>query len=100
MTKFFTIPAIALTLSLGAAADASAWERKGSITGWRGTSTVEGSGSCSGGSCSRAVTKTGPNGYSVSRQGNGSCSGGTCSGSRTTTNRLGNSITRQGSISR
>ncbi|MEM9761244.1 MAG: hypothetical protein AAF968_01820 [Pseudomonadota bacterium] len=100
MTKFFTIPAIALTLSLGAAAEASAWERKGSFTGWRGTSTVDASGNCSGGSCSRGITKTGPNGYSFSRQGSGSCADGGCSGSRTTTNRRGQSFTREGSISR
>ncbi|MEM6973228.1 MAG: hypothetical protein AAF577_10535 [Pseudomonadota bacterium] len=101
MTRTIAIPALAALLAIGVAADASAWERKGSVTGPRGgTSSVHGSGSCTGGSCSRDVTKTGPWGYSATRQGSGSCAGGTCSGSRTTTGPRGRSWTRQGSISR
>jgi len=100
MIKTVTIPALAAVLIAGVSADASAWERKGSIAGARGTATVEGSGSCSGLSCSRNVTKTGPNGNSATRQGSGSCADGSCSGSRTTTGPAGKSLTRQGSISR
>jgi hypothetical protein len=76
MIKTVAIPALVAILAAGVAADASAWERKGSFTGPRGTSTVDGSGSCSGGACTRDVTKTGPFGYSASRQGSRSCSGG------------------------
>ncbi len=94
------VPALVAILAAGVAADASAWERKSTFTGLRGTSTVEGSGNCSGGACTRDTTKTGPYGYSLSRQGSGSCSDGSCSGSRTSTGPRGQSVTRQGSITR
>nr|WP_248310883.1 hypothetical protein [Bosea vaviloviae] len=83
-----------------AASDASAWSRSGSASGWRGTASVGASGSCAGGSCSRSISRTGPYGYSTSRQGSASCAGGTCSGSRTTTGPAGNTATRQGTVSR
>lgn len=98
--KHLTLSALAALLSLAAAAEAHAWERSGSVTGPRGTVTVHGSGSCAGGSCSRQVTRTGPNGYSMSRQGSAACANGSCSGSRTTTGPRGNTVYRQGSISR
>ncbi|MEM6422890.1 MAG: hypothetical protein AAF698_09895, partial [Pseudomonadota bacterium] len=91
------IPAIFAVLAVGVVADASAWERKGSFAGPRGTSTVEGSGTCAGGACSRNVIKTGPYGRSFSRQGSGSCADGSCSGSRTTSGPNGQSWTREGS---
>lgn len=100
MTKTLTISALVAILALGSAADASAWERKGSFTGPRGTSTVEGSGNCSGGACSRNVTKSGPLGNSVSREGSRSCANGICSGNRATTGPGGRSFNRTGSISR
>ncbi|MEM6676453.1 MAG: hypothetical protein AAF675_01130 [Pseudomonadota bacterium] len=100
MTKSMAIPALIALFAAGFPAEASAWERKGSFTGLRGTSTVHGSGSCSGSACSRSITKTGPYGYSASRQGSGSCANGACSGSRTTTAPNGRSWTREGSISR
>ena len=100
MMKKIAVPALVAILAAGVAADAGAWERKGSFTGPRGTSTVDGSGSCSDRACSRSVTKTGPQGYSASRQGSGSCADGTCSGSRTTTGPAGQAWTREGSISR
>lgn len=101
MLRTIAIPAVIAVLSTGVATDTSAWERKGSFVGPRGgTATVDGSGSCSGGACSRSITKTGPQGFSASRQGSGSCSGGSCSGNRTTTGPRGQSWTRQGSLSR
>ena len=100
MKSLMTMSAIAAVLSFAAAADANAWSRNGSITGPRGTATVTGSGTCANGSCSRSVTRTGPYGYSVSRQGTASCANGTCTGSRTTTGPRGNTVYRQGSISR
>ncbi|MGF1500568.1 MAG: hypothetical protein ACFBSD_02025 [Paracoccaceae bacterium] len=100
MIKTVALPALVAFISVGIAAEASAWDRNGSVTGPRGTSTVQGSGSCSGGACARNVTKTGPAGHSATRQGSGSCSGGSCSGSRTTTGPRGQSATRSGTISR
>lgn len=100
MTKTILISAAIGLLAAAAAPEAGAWERKGSITGWRGTATVQGSGRCSGGTCTRDVTRTGPYGHSATRQGSRSCADGTCSGSRTTTGPGGRSVTREGSISR
>jgi hypothetical protein len=100
MTKLIALSTLAAALSVGAAADANAWTRSGTVTGPRGTSTVQGSGSCSGGTCSRSVTRTGPNGNSVTRQGSASCAGGVCTGSSTTTGPNGNTVYRQGTVSR
>lgn len=99
MMKLFAAAAVAATLSM-AAADANAWTRHGSVTGWRGTATVHGSGSCVDGVCSRQITRTGPYGRSMTRQGSVSCADGVCTGSRTTTGPRGRTIHRQGSISR
>ena len=100
MKNLMTVSALAAALSFAAAMDANAWTRSGSATGWRGTATVSGSGSCANGTCSRNVTRTGPYGNSMSRQGAASCANGTCTGSRTTTGPRGNTIYRQGSVSR
>jgi hypothetical protein len=100
MKSVTTLSALAAVLSFAAATDANAWSRNGSVTGPRGTATIQGSGSCSGGTCARGVTRTGPYGYSVSRQDTASCANGTCTGSRTTTGPHGNTIYRQGSVSR
>lgn len=100
MTKLIVYSAVAAALSIGVAADANAWTRSGTATGWRGTSSVNASGSCANGSCSRQITRTGPYGNSVTRQGTASCANGTCSGTRTTTGPNGGTVTRQGSISR
>ncbi|MEO0821710.1 MAG: hypothetical protein AAF074_14960 [Pseudomonadota bacterium] len=100
MSKVFTIPALVAALAIGAAAEAGAWERKGTVTGARGTGTVDATGNCSGGACTRDVTRTGPYGRSTARSGSGSCAGGVCSGNRTTTGPAGQTRTRQGSISR
>lgn len=100
MRSLTTLSALAAVLSFAVATDANAWSRSGSVTGPRGTATVQGSGSCAGGACSRSVTRTGPYGYSVSRQGTVSCANGVCTGSRATTGPRGNTIYRQGSVSR
>ena len=100
MHKLLSVSALAAVLTIAAAASANAWTRYGTIYGPRGVSTVQGSGSCAGGTCSRSVTRTGPYGYSYNRSGSVTCGGGTCSGSRTTTGPYGGTITRQGSVSR
>jgi len=68
MKKLIAMSTLAGALSIAAAADASAWTRSATSTGPRGTSSVQASGSCAGGFCSRSVTRTGPNGNTYSRQ--------------------------------
>lgn len=100
MKKLMTMSALAAVLSMAAVADANAWSRNGTITSWRGTATVSGSGACEDGTCSRQITRTGPYGNSMSREGSVTCAGGTCSGSRTTTGPRGNTVIREGTVSR
>lgn len=100
MRKTIALSVLALALSLGAAADAQAWSRRASSTGPAGTSTVDASGSCSGGNCSRAITRTGPGGNSLSRAGSASCANGSCTGTSTTTGPGGQTRTRTGSVTR
>ncbi|TCU79012.1 hypothetical protein EDE08_101795 [Bradyrhizobium sp. R2.2-H] len=95
MKKLLTMSALAGVLSVAVVADANAWTRSRSVSGWRGTASVNASGSCANGTCSRQITRTGPHGNSVSRQGTVTCSGGVCTGSRTTTGPNGNSVTRE-----
>jgi hypothetical protein len=67
MKKLIAMSTLAGALSI--AANASAWTRSGTSTGPRGTSSVQASGSCANGSCSRSVTRTGPAGNTYTRQG-------------------------------
>jgi hypothetical protein len=88
---------LAALLSIAAATPANAWTRSGSVTTRRGTYTGSASGSCSGGTCSRTRTVTGPNGNSWSRTGSVSRTGPyRYSYSRTTTGPNGNTVTRSG----
>lgn len=102
MTRYLSLSAIALTLSMTAIADANAWNRNATVSGPYRSATIHGSGSCANGACSRQVTRTGPNGYSASRSGTVSCdpNTGSCSGHSTVTGRYGGTITRQGTVSR
>ncbi|RVT90022.1 hypothetical protein EOD42_24355 [Rhodovarius crocodyli] len=100
MTKTFALAALVLTVGLGAAGDAGAYERRASSTGPRGTSTVDASGWCNGGSCARSITRTGPGGNSVNRSGSASCADGSCTGTSTTTGPGGQTRTRTGSVTR
>lgn len=62
------LTALAAAVLLAAPADAKSWERHGTFTGSHGrTFTANGSGSCSGGACSREVLKTGPNGKTLTK---------------------------------
>jgi hypothetical protein len=96
MIRMLTISVLATALSLAAAADANAWTRKGTWTGPHGTSSVYATGSCANGSCTRQITRTGPNGNSVVRNGSLTCGGGTCNGTSTATGPRGKSVTRSG----
>jgi len=100
MTKLIAISALAVALSIGAAAEANAWTRSGSFTGPRGATSSSGSGSCANGSCSAQRGGTGPKGNSWSHSGSGSCSGGTCSWGGQATGPRGNSYNYSASVSR
>jgi hypothetical protein len=100
MTKMIATSMLFAALMVGAATDANAWTRSGTFTGPRGTSTVNVTGGCANGTCSRQVTRTGPYGYSYTRQGSASCANGVCTGSRVTTGPYGNSVYRQGYVVR
>jgi hypothetical protein len=100
MTKTLTAGLLAGTFALLSVGQANAWTRDGSISGPRGTASVHANGGCTGGSCSRSINRTGPDGYSMSRSGSVSCDGGYCNGSRTTTGPRGNTVTRSGSFHR
>jgi hypothetical protein len=91
---------LVVALSFAAAADAHAWTRTATVTGPRGTSTVTASGACAYGVCSRQITRTGPNGYSVSRQGWARCAGGVCRTASVTTGPRGRTVYRSGVIYR
>jgi len=69
MKKLILTTAMIGALSIAAAADASAWTRSATSTGPRGTSTVQATGSCAYGSCTRNVTRTGPAGNTYTRTG-------------------------------
>lgn len=91
---------ITAAVSLWAIAPAGAWERSGSVTTARGTTTASASGGCAGGTCSRSASVTGPQGYGASRSGSVSASGNSSlSYGRTTTGPAGGSVTRSGSVS-
>lgn len=100
MKNLVTTAALTGLLAASMAAQASAWERNGTVSGPRGTNTFNAQGNCSGGSCTRSATATGAYGRTATRNGSGSCSGGTCSGSRTTTGPAGRSVTRTRSFRR
>ncbi len=99
MKSMITTAALTGIFALSMVAEASAWERKGSVTGPRGTNTFNAQGSCSGSSCYRSATATGAYGRTATRTGSASCSGNSCSGSRTTTGPAGNSVKRTRSFS-
>jgi hypothetical protein len=100
MKSIITTAALTGVLAISMVTDALAWERKGSVTGPRGTNTFNAQGSCSGGSCSRSATATGAYGRTATRNGSGSCSDGSCSGSRSTTGPAGRTFQRSGGFSR
>jgi hypothetical protein len=82
-------------LSLTSVGEASAWSRSGSVTTRRGTFYGQSSGGCSGGTCSRSRSVTGPNGNTVARTESVTRTGpNSFSYSRTATGPNGNSVTR------
>jgi hypothetical protein len=67
MKKLIAMSTLAGALSIAAAADASAWTRSGTHYGPRGKSTVQVTGGCAYGTCSRTATRTGPAGNTYTR---------------------------------
>ncbi|WP_319529666.1 hypothetical protein [uncultured Cohaesibacter sp.] len=100
MSTKLTIALMSSMIALAVASEANAWTRNGTVTGPRGTSSVQASGSCANGACSRQVTRTNPYGQTSTRSGSAACANGVCSGSSTTTGPYGGTVTRQGTISR
>lgn len=99
-TQILTAALVGLFVT-GAAAEASAWSRSGSVTTARGTYNVQGSGGCGYGSCSRSRTVTGPYGDSVTRQGTVTRTApGQAYYSGTVTGPYGGTVYRQGTITR
>ena len=69
MNKFFLTSLVIGGLTVAAAADANAWTRSATANGPRGTSSVNVTGGCANGSCTRNVTRTGPAGNTYTRTG-------------------------------
>ena len=69
MKKLFLTSAVIGALSFAAVADANAWTRSATSSGPRGTSSLQATGSCANGSCTRNATRTGPAGNTYSRTG-------------------------------
>lgn len=91
---------IAATLTVMTVSEASAWSRNRTVTTNQGTSTINGSGSCTGNSCSRSVTRTSPYGNTATRTGSVTCDPSThsCQGSSTTTGPNGETVYREGEV--
>jgi hypothetical protein len=101
MKLAFVSASLAGILSLAIVSQASAWTRSGSVTTRRGTFYGQSSGGCSGGTCSRSGSVTGPNGNTASRIRSATRTGpNSFSYSRTATGPNGNSVTRSGEIYR
>jgi hypothetical protein len=91
--------ALAGLLVVGAAADANAWTRQGSVTTARGTYYSHGSGGCAAGTCSRSATVTGPYGGTYTRQGSVTRTApGQYQYSGTATGPRGGTVTRNGTV--
>jgi hypothetical protein len=90
---------LAAVMGLASVSEADAWARSGRFTTRRGTFYGSATGGCGGGTCSRSVSVTGPNGGTVSRTGSITRVGhSTYDYSRTTTGPNGNSVTRSGTV--
>lgn len=92
--------ALGAALTFATMSPAAAWTRNGSVSGARGTASVNGSGSCSGAGCTSQRTWTGPNGNTAQGSSSTNCASGVCTRDTTTTGPAGQSRTRQGQVSR
>jgi hypothetical protein len=101
MKRLLVSMSLAGMIGLATIPEAAAWTRSGSVTTWRGTYHAQASGGCSGGTCSRSRSVTGPYGGTISRTGSITRTGpGSFTYTRTTTGPYGNGVTRTGSVDR
>lgn len=100
MFKTVSASVFSALLLLAATSPANAFSRQGTVSGPYGSANVHAQGSCAGGTCSRSITRTGPQGATTSRSGAVSCADGRCTGSRTTTGPNGGAVSRSGSLAR
>lgn len=103
MMKRITPVALAVGLMLAGSlsAEAQGWQRNSTTTGpYGGQWAKQGSGSCSGGTCSSQQRWTGPRGATATRSGTTTCAGGACTGTATYTGPGGRSATRTRSFTR
>lgn len=101
MTKFLTMPALIGMFVVVSSGQASAWDRKSTVTTPRGAYVSQGSGDCGAGTCTRSGSTVGPNGGTVSRNGSVTrTEPGQIDYSRTTTGPNGSAVTRSGTINR
>jgi len=90
----------AVSLVFAGIADANAFQRSGTVSSARGTGSYSASAGCSGGTCSRSVTRTGAQGRTMTNSGSITKTGtGQYSYSGSTTGPNGQTRTRSGSVS-
>lgn len=99
MKKLMALSGI-VALSFAMAADANAWTRSSTASGPYGTRSTSVTGSCANGVCSRTATRTGPYGYSATRQRTASCANGFCSSTVTGTGPRGAAYGRSTTVTR
>jgi len=93
--------ALAALMTFATLSDAGAWQRSGSTTLGNGRSfNSQGSGSCSGGTCSGSGSVTGPNGGTLTHKGTVVCYGGVCTSSGSATGPRGGTLNHSGTFSR
>lgn len=89
----------AVSLLFAGIADANAFQRSGSVSSARGTSSHAASASCSGGTCTRSVSRTGAQGRTMSNSGSVTKTGtGQYSYTGSTTGPNGQTRSRSGSV--
>lgn len=100
MTKFLTMSALIGMFVVVNSDQASAWDRKSTVTTPRGVYASQGTGGCAGGTCTRTGSTVGPNGGAISRTGSVTrTEPGQVDYSRTTTGPNGVTVSRSGTIS-
>lgn len=98
--KHLSMVSLAATaLIVAGIADAQAFQRSGTVSSARGTGSYAGSAGCSGGTCSRSMTRTGAQGRTMTNSGSVTKTGpGQYSYGGSTTGPNGQTRTRSGSV--
>lgn len=98
MTRTLLLAAATAGLFFAGLAEASAFQRSGTVTSPRGTGSFAASGSCSNGTCSRSAARTGAYGRSMSHSGSVTKTGNGYSYTGTTTGPNGQTRSRSGNV--